>query len=141
MNVGPNATGEMDPTRHGDVREYPMTCQGEGGIEIYLEPVLAAPRLVLLGHTPVVQSLARLGTELGFEIGRWTGHDGAGIDLHTTPLHNAAWMGNLDMVKLLLELGADPNVRDPTHDSTPLGWAEYNGQTEVARYLRERMQA
>src|SRR5215213_3061521 len=68
MNAGPNASGTTDPTRHGDVREYPMTCQSEGGIEIYLEPVLAAPRLVLLGHTPVVQSLARLGTELGFEV-------------------------------------------------------------------------
>jgi xanthine dehydrogenase accessory factor len=67
MNVG-TAGGETAATRHGDVREYPMTCQGEGGIEIYLEPVLAAPRLVLLGHTPVVQSLARLGAELGFEV-------------------------------------------------------------------------
>jgi xanthine dehydrogenase accessory factor len=67
MNAPPNA-GTGEPTRHGDVREYPMTCQSEGGIEIYLEPVLAAPRLVLLGHTPVVQSLARLGTELGFEV-------------------------------------------------------------------------
>ena len=67
MNVG--STGpDAGATRHGDVREYPMTCQGEGGIEIYLEPVLAAPRLVLLGHTPVVQSLARLGAELGFEV-------------------------------------------------------------------------
>ena len=67
MNAPPNA-GSGEPTRHGDVREYPMTCQSEGGIEIYLEPVLAAPKLVLLGHTPVVQSLARLGTELGFEV-------------------------------------------------------------------------
>src|SRR5690349_12735879 len=67
MNAGP-AGAETAATRHGDVREYPMTCQGEGGIEIYLEPVLAAPRLVLLGHTPVVQSLARLGAELGFEV-------------------------------------------------------------------------
>ena len=67
MNAPPNA-GSGEPTRHGDVREYPMTCQSEGGIEVYLEPVLAAPRLVLLGHTPVVQSLARLGTELGFEV-------------------------------------------------------------------------
>ena len=63
MNVGAAA-----PQAHGDVREYPMTCQGEGGIEIYLEPVLAAPRLVILGHTPVAQSLARLGAALGFEI-------------------------------------------------------------------------
>ena len=69
MNAGAaGAAGDADATRHGDVREYPMTCQGEGGIEIYLEPVLASPRLVLLGHTPVVQSLARLGTELGFEV-------------------------------------------------------------------------
>lgn len=67
MNVG-TTPSDAGATRHGDVREYPMTCQGEGGIEIYLEPVLAAPRLVLLGHTPVVQSLARLGAELGFEV-------------------------------------------------------------------------
>jgi xanthine dehydrogenase accessory factor len=67
MNAG-EGPADAPATRHGDVREYPMTCQGEGGIEIYLEPVLAAPRLVLLGHTPVVQSLARLGAELGFEV-------------------------------------------------------------------------
>jgi len=67
MNAGAGAT-ETAAIRHGDVREYPMTCQGEGGIEIYLEPVFAAPRLVLLGHTPVVQSLARLGAELGFDV-------------------------------------------------------------------------
>jgi xanthine dehydrogenase accessory factor len=66
LNAG--VTPDAPATRHGDVREYPMTCQGEGGIEIYLEPILAAPRLVLLGHTPVVQSLARLGSEVGFEV-------------------------------------------------------------------------
>jgi xanthine dehydrogenase accessory factor len=63
LNVGTGA-----PARHGDVREYPMTCQGEGGVEVYLEPVRAAPRLVVLGHTPVAQSLARLGAELGFDV-------------------------------------------------------------------------
>jgi xanthine dehydrogenase accessory factor len=69
LNAPPNAeSADSEPTRHGDVREYPMTCQGEGGIEVYLEPILATPRLVLLGHTPVVQSLARLGAELGFEV-------------------------------------------------------------------------
>lgn len=69
LNAPPNGDSpEAEPIRHGDVHEYPMTCQGEGGIEIYLEPILASPRLVLLGHTPVVQSLARLGTELGFEV-------------------------------------------------------------------------
>src|SRR5690348_5455545 len=36
---------------HG-VRTYPMTCQGEGGVEIYLEPMFPAPRLCVLGDTP-----------------------------------------------------------------------------------------
>ena len=40
-----------------------------------------------------------------------------------TPLHEAAFHGNLDLVCALLELGADPNVRDPHFDSTPAGWA------------------
>lgn len=64
MNVGNTSA----PAKHGDVREYPMTCQGEGGVEIYLEPVLATPRLVVLGHTPVAQSLSTFCAELGFEI-------------------------------------------------------------------------
>ena len=83
----------------------------------------------------------RLMAELGFEISGITRHDGVGVSLAATPLHNAAWMGNLPMVRLLIELGADPNLRDPNHQATPLGWAEYNGQTEVARYLEEKSRA
>jgi ankyrin repeat protein len=50
-------------------------------------------------------------------------------------LHHAAWGGQLAMVKALVELGADPTRRDREHDATPLGWAEYNHQHEVAAYL------
>lgn len=41
-----------------------------------------------------------------------------------TALHSAAWNGDLDMVKLLVEAGADPQARDAQYDGTPLGWAE-----------------
>ena len=41
------------------------------------------------------------------------------------------------MVKLLLELGADPHIRDGEFNATPLGWAEYGQQTAVADFLRE----
>ena len=41
-----------------------------------------------------------------------------------TALHNAAWNGDLDMVQLLVEHGADPRARDGEHDNTPRGWAE-----------------
>jgi ankyrin repeat protein len=78
----------------------------------------------------------RLMAELGFEISRPTRHDGVGINLAATPLHNAAWIGDLPMVELLVGLGADPTIRDPSHHATPLDWAAYNGQQNVVEYLR-----
>lgn len=41
-----------------------------------------------------------------------------------TALHNAAWNGDLDMAKLLVDAGADLHARDGEHDATPRGWAE-----------------
>jgi ankyrin repeat protein len=77
----------------------------------------------------------RLMADLGFEVGAMTQHDGVGMSLATTPMHNAAWAGHLEIIKLLIELGADPNVRDPNYNSTPLGWAVYNQQQHVVEYL------
>lgn len=56
----------------GDKREgrraYPMTCQSGGALEIYVEPVLPQPKLVILGRTPVARTLAHLGTLLDFAV-------------------------------------------------------------------------
>ena len=69
----------------------------------------------------------RLLVEAGFSV------DGA---RPVTPLHLAAYNGDLDLVRLLLSLGADPQREDPTYRSTPLDWAEHVGAQEVADYLR-----
>jgi hypothetical protein len=37
----------------------------------------------------------------------------------TTPLHEAAMRGNLPVIKLLLDHGADPNIHDTGYDATP----------------------
>lgn len=55
----------------------------------------------------------------------------------TAPLHEAAFAGNLEMVKLLVELGADPELLDTSFESTALGWAEHNGQAHVVTFLTE----
>ena len=55
----------------------------------------------------------------------------------TAPLHLAAAGGHLDLVKLLIDLGADPLLRDAEFNARPLGWAQYNHQTAVAEFLEQ----
>ncbi len=50
------------------VTVYPMTCHSGGRVDIYLEPVLPAPRLVVFGDSPVARALARLGKAVGYAV-------------------------------------------------------------------------
>ena len=50
------------------VQEYLMACQGGGSLQIYLEPVLPKPELLILGHSPVAQALSHLGKMLDFNV-------------------------------------------------------------------------
>lgn len=52
-----------------------------------------------------------------------------------TALHNAAFSGNVAMIDVLLELGADPTVEDGRFQSTPLGWALHAHNDEAAARL------
>ncbi|MDT5240963.1 MAG: hypothetical protein QOD97_3161, partial [Mycobacterium sp.] len=53
-----------------------------------------------------------------------------------TALHQAAWEGDLDRIRLLLDAGADPTITDGRFGTTPLGWAEHAYQSEAADLLR-----
>jgi hypothetical protein len=57
---------------------------------------------------------------------------------HSTPLHQAAGNGHLDVVKVLIERGAKLDVKDILFGGTPAGWAAYAGKKEVEAYLRAR---
>lgn len=58
-----------------------------------------------------------------------------------TPLHQAACDGDVAVVEVLLELGADPDNRDRSFNSTPLGWAEHARNDAVIELLRHRTQS
>jgi ankyrin repeat protein len=45
-----------------------------------------------------------------------------------TALHAAAWHGNVEMVRMLLEFHAPVNVRDTTYRNTPLAWAAHGSK-------------
>jgi xanthine dehydrogenase accessory factor len=56
------------PRDEDGVVNYLMTCHSGGTLEIYLEPVLPAPELVVLGDSPVAEALGTLAAPLGFRL-------------------------------------------------------------------------
>jgi len=44
----------------------PISCQSEGALEVYIEPVLPVPHLVIVGGSPMAHSLAAMAGALGW---------------------------------------------------------------------------
>jgi ankyrin repeat protein len=78
------------------------------------------------GHSHLAQAIfhghfaaAEIMLRLGFDPAA-PGVDGG------TALHAACWVGHVHMVERLIARGGVPiDARDPTHHSTPLGWAAF----------------
>ncbi|HYL63567.1 MAG TPA: ankyrin repeat domain-containing protein [Candidatus Methylomirabilis sp.] len=58
-----------------------------------------------------------------------------GCHSHSTPLHQAAAAGHLEVVRLLVERGARMDLKDILWHGTPAGWAKHEGRKEVERFL------
>jgi ankyrin repeat protein len=81
-----------------------------------------------------VRKLVELGADPN-QRGSFGGPDhGEGV----TALHLAAQSGQREAVETLLELGADPTLRDALHNGPPSGWAGYGGHLELAALLDQR---
>lgn len=66
---------------------------------------------------PAARAMLAAHPEFAGELGR---HENG-----ATPLHWASWRGNVDVVRLLVELGAPVNAREEEFGSSPLGWAAH----------------
>lgn len=59
-----------EPDDFGHVPEgmisVPMSCQSEGALQVYIEPVLSAPGLVVVGRSPMATTLVDLASVLGW---------------------------------------------------------------------------
>ncbi|HET7200644.1 MAG TPA: XdhC family protein [Burkholderiales bacterium] len=59
---------EPEGGRRPGVVFLPMTCESGGTVEIYVEPVLPAARLVLFGSAPAARVLARIAHAMGYRV-------------------------------------------------------------------------
>jgi xanthine dehydrogenase accessory factor len=48
--------------------DYTMTCHSGGTLDIYIEPVLPKPHILILGRSPVAVALARLGKAINYAV-------------------------------------------------------------------------
>jgi ankyrin repeat protein len=96
------------------------------------------------GFADRLHLLAQHGIDVsGIEIATPSAPDDPNVrdEQGATPLHHAAWDGDLELIQRLLDTGTDPNITDLRFGSTPLGWAEHAYQTEAADLLRLHTEA
>jgi xanthine dehydrogenase accessory factor len=91
------------------VQSFRMTCEGGGSLEIYLEPFLAKPQLVIVGDSPVAESLAQFGALLDFKvIAADTDFASVRDQINESSYVVVATMGNRDEEGLLAVIGTRP---------------------------------
>jgi peptide-methionine (S)-S-oxide reductase len=72
---------------------------------------------------------ARVALDAGADVETVSVHE------HSTALHQAALTDDVDLIALLIERGARPDVRDTLWNGTPLAWARHEHQPRAAAYL------
>jgi ankyrin repeat protein len=59
-------------------------------------------------------------------------------DCNHTALHMTIESGAVEIARLLLDAGADPNIRDDKYEATALGWADFFGRADFAELIRQK---
>lgn len=65
VTIRPDGDGDSSEAADGEV-VLEMTCPSGGTLEIFLEPYLARPQLVVIGRSPIARTLTRLARIVGF---------------------------------------------------------------------------
>jgi xanthine dehydrogenase accessory factor len=91
------------------VQAFRMTCEGGGSLEIYLEPFLPKPQLLIVGDSPVAKTVAQLGALLDFKvIAADTDFSSVRDQIDESSYVVVATMGNRDEEGLLAVIGTRP---------------------------------
>lgn len=64
VRISPGGDSDAPP----DVKAYHMTCHSGGTVEVYIEPVLPRPHLLILGKSHVAMALSRIGRAMDYPV-------------------------------------------------------------------------
>lgn len=74
----------------------PISCQSEGALQVYVEPVLTSPHLVIVGRSPMAQTLSELALALGWRSDLIDGADFSAADIDARDIVVVATQGHGD---------------------------------------------
>lgn len=63
VSIDNNAVGQKE-----GVVSYTMTCHSGGSVDVYIEPVLPKPHLMIMGKSHIAMALSKLGKTMGYYI-------------------------------------------------------------------------
>ena len=86
----------------------PISCQSEGALEVFIEPVQPAPRLVVVGRSPMAQTLTGLAQVLGWRTALVDGPDFSAADADEYSLVVVATQGHGDEEAVEQAIAARP---------------------------------
>ena len=95
-------------TAPAGVTIVPISCQSEGALEVYIEPVLPVPHLVVVGRSPMAQTLTDLARALGWRADLIDGPDFTPADADARSLVVVATQGHNDEDVLERAVAAGP---------------------------------
>jgi xanthine dehydrogenase accessory factor len=74
----------------------PISCQSEGALEVYIEPVVPAPHLVIVGRSPMAHTLADLARALNWRTDLVASEDFTAAGAHEQSMVIVATQGHGD---------------------------------------------
>src|SRR5690242_13373080 len=86
----------------------PISCQSEGALEVYIEPVVPAPHLVIVGRSPMAHTLADLAAALNWRIDLVAGEDFTAAAAHEQSMVIVATQGHGDEEAVEQAVAAHP---------------------------------
>jgi xanthine dehydrogenase accessory factor len=86
----------------------PISCQSEGALQIYIEPVLPTPHLAVVGRSPMAHTLADLATALGWRTALIDGPDFSAADVDERSMVVIATQGHGDEEAVEQAIAARP---------------------------------
>ena len=130
--IGPVRAVQRFSTEAPDgIRLLTLGKADEHGLENIFGSTIAYHQVVnTIDRAKTFRDWALIGIDVSAKRPMW--------DCNSTALHMTVESGAIDIARLLLDAGADPNIRDDKYDATALGWAEFFDRSDFAELIRAK---